>query len=423
MVDVAEGSGPVSLLHNLVLDMTGRVDDDAVNSARRMLGAGRLEAAAELLTGCLVAGRIPVAPEEQRCLKEGLEQVHSRPALADRLHVVESPPAEEHRFAAPELPDDDIAEALRPSAGRLTSLRGLWCTSRKTPAGMAYSAVPRRVLLAEVDSEEATIAVGYQILEALDRAGLSCSVDVFSSGTDLPEYHRSALTSARSLLPDTVTTGGSGRTRAPRRNTGGDPAGNTVGEPAAESPAPAFAAAPESPVAEVVSVPDRQGPDSLTELPIVNVAPTDSAPYVPGGDTGQDTVVGLETAGGYAVRDDAVQVGMATGGGPERRYPAPGSDNPRVPAAVDAKLTDRERNLLHKLHEELAQREQDREAPAAGPTGQAAPDEVSDEQADSLSAGRQDPRMATMPGTGGFPPMGAASTPAPGSQEPSSPPQ
>ena len=73
MVDVAEGAGPVERLHNLLLALTGRVDDDAVNSVREMLGLGQLDAAAEFLVGCLLAGRIPVTSTEQYHLRRVLD--------------------------------------------------------------------------------------------------------------------------------------------------------------------------------------------------------------------------------------------------------------------------------------------------------------------------------------------------------------
>lgn len=72
-----------------------------------------------------------------------------------------------------------------------------------------------------------------------------------------------------------------------------------------------------------------------------------------------------------------------------------------VPAAVDAKLTDRERNLLRKLHEELAQREQDRDEPDSG--GQP----VSTTGGQAVRAPEAWPQMTSggAHGTGGFPPI------------------
>ena len=119
MVDVAEGAGPVERLHNLLLALTGRVDDDAVNSVREMLGLGQLDAAAEFLVGCLLAGRIPVTSTEQYHLRRVLDDTRSSHGLADRLHVVDAVPDEEHRFAGPEEDDGDLVAALAPVNSRL----------------------------------------------------------------------------------------------------------------------------------------------------------------------------------------------------------------------------------------------------------------------------------------------------------------
>ena len=138
VVDVAEGAGPVERLHNLVLALTGRVDDDAVNSVREMLGIGQLDAAAEFLAGCLLAGRIPVTSTEQYHLRRALEEARSQQALADRLHVVEAVPDEGHRFSDEhdqDRSDRELVDALAPIAGRLHGVRALWCAWRTTPAG------------------------------------------------------------------------------------------------------------------------------------------------------------------------------------------------------------------------------------------------------------------------------------------------
>ncbi len=360
VVDMAEG-GSVDRLHTLLLAMTGRVDDDAVNSAREMLGIGQLAAAAELLTGCLLAGRIPVTPGEQSELRRVLDEARSQRALADRLHVVEVLPTDDHRFSEQNRPDSDIAEALQPVAQRLTGVRALWCAWRSTPAGVTYGAVPRRVLLAEVGSEGSVTAVGYQLLEALRRAGLGCSVDVFNTSTDLPDYHRKALSVARRVHVDIAAVSyQNGHSRAPRASSGGESASSGSDLPA-RPPAPQ-----QEPEVTALAVPEQSA-----EFPVpVSPSPAESTNKI-------DKAAAAES--------------------PED----PESKNMRVPAAVDAKLTDRERNLLRKLHEELAQREQDR-----GGSGH-------QKDADSGSSGRggRQDSWNTMPGsggTGGFPPIGAA---------------
>jgi hypothetical protein len=360
VVDTAENLGPVDRLFHLLLAMTGRVDDDAINTARELLGGGQPDAAAEFLVGCLAAGQIPVSSTEQYQLRRVLDEVRSHYGLADRLHVVESMQDEKHRFGESDESDARLIEALTPVAGRLGGVRGLWCTWRTTPAGVTYGAVPRRVLLAEVGPDGSVAAVGYQVLEALRRAGVACSVDVFGSGTELPEYHRNALAAAHPVhldLPDPVLgRNGSSRPRASRSA---------------------------APVAD--SAPSSGGGHDLPSEPTVPERRSESEPPV-------------------TVRQDAAPVGMAT---PSRSDLAPvrpadgpaetSSSNMRVPAAVDARLTDRERTLLRKLHEELAQREQDRDMAGRGTQQARRPVQA-------------DARGGALPGTGGFPPISAASS-------------
>ncbi|MEV5543022.1 hypothetical protein AB0L13_40000 [Saccharopolyspora shandongensis] len=340
MVDVAEGAGPVDRLHNLLLAMTGRVDDDGINSARELLGIGQPGAAAEYLTGCLLAGRIPVNSSEQYHLRRILDETRSTHVLADRVNVVDSVPADEHRFGEPAEEDGDLLAALAPVAPRLQGVRGLWCATRTTPAGASYGAVPRRILLAEVSPEGSTTAVAYQLIEALRRAGINCSVDVFDSGAELPEYHREALAAAHRVHLD-----------APSAPPAERPAVREE-RPAAreERPAERPAEQPRRVVEERPAEPERSIPQ-----PVSQPEP--------------------EPALAQAAEAQAEASAM------------------RVPPAVDAKLTDRERNLLRKLHEELAQREQDR----------------SGSRRQNGASNGEEGWTSTMPGgTGGFPPIGAA---------------
>lgn len=355
MVDTAESVGPVDRLFHLLLAMTGRLDDDAINSARELLGVGQPEAAAEFLAGCLVAGRIPVSSTEQYQLRRVLDEVRSHHSLADRLHVVESVPEEGHRFGDPDESDAGLIEALAPVTGRLGGVRALWCAWRMTPAGVTYGAVPRRVLLAEAGADGSVPAIGYQLLEALRRAGIVCSVDVFSSDMQLPEYHRNALSAAHrvhlNLPAPVVSHNGSSRARSSRAAPAASESGVSGGGHELSSEP---------------TVPERRSEPEPAMLARQADTPPTGIPVAPGSELA-----------------------------PVRPAEGDGANNMRVPAAVDAKLTDRERNLLRKLHEELAQREQDRDV--AGRTAQAR----RPVQADS--------RGSALPGTGGFPPISAAS--------------
>ncbi|RRO15193.1 hypothetical protein EIL87_17430 [Saccharopolyspora rhizosphaerae] len=361
-MDVAEAAGPVDRLHSLLLAMTGRVDDDGIDGARELLGMGQPDAGAEFLAGCLLAGRIEVTAAEQYHLRRVLEESRGNHQLADRLTVVESLLPDGHRFSAPGSDDTDLEISLKQVSSRLAGVRGLWITHRTTPAGNNYGAVPQGVLLAEVGPDGSGPAVAFQLISALRRAGLRYAVDVFATGADLPEYHRDALSTARRVRLEMPSAERTAPPAAPRAERAAPPV-----EPPAERAAP-----PVAPRAEHV-VEHRQ-PEEPPAPPPAPPAPVDES------------------------RPEGVSHAVAE---PQHEFPGEPPEDPepetaaeqtgvmmRVPAAVDAKLTDRERNLLRKLHEELAHREQDGPAKRQ-PT--------------------EDGRSSTMPGgTGGFPPIAAS---------------
>ncbi len=369
-MDVAEGAGPLVRLQNLLLTTTGRVDDDAVNSAREMLGAEGLAPAAELLAGCLIAGQVPVTAQEQSDLRRVLVEARTESSWADRLHVVEAVAPDTHRFSDQNRPEADVSEALQPIVNRLPGLRGVWCVWRVTPAGVTYGAVPRRVVLAEVGADGSVEAAGFQMLEALRRAGIGCSVDAFASGSNLPDYHRNALAAARRVYLDVPASTGHGtgnHGRASRMRSGGEPAPAGI-----------------SGLADPIGPPGGERPpaDEPEPAPAVEEQPSSGAmPVADAADTG---IVLTEPVPAEPQPHEPVAPAPATE--PPEAASAEGGRS-GVPAAVDAKLTDRERNLLRKLHEELAQREKDR-APAHG-----------DRQEAWTSA--------SSTATGGFPPIGA----------------
>lgn len=463
MVDVADGAGPAERLHDLLLNLTGRLDDDAVNTARELAGAGQTDVAAELVTGSLLAGGIVVNRAEKHELAGILGQANSRSELAERLVPDETGTSEPHRFTEPERVDD-LAAALRTVAPRLPNLRSLWCAARTTAAGVAAEAVPRRVLLAEVDGSTAVGPTGYQLVQALRRSGIGCSVEAFETGGELPEYHRDALTVSHEVELDPATAPQPESTRHETRGnhsfadfTKRAPQQETFPEPPTrarqqhESPAlreepdlgpPAVSTATDWPAAEHGET-DRtdflpQGLPSIEDLPayapyqgersspsepdpeetgfILDDSPpadiSGSAPReFPGREfpepEDQPEPMSFPSAASTGAPTFAEEPAPAADGDSELAHPPPSeqdepASNPNVPAAVDAKLTDRERNLLRKLHEELAQREQDRE-----PDQAESQDAFSEPVTRTSGETQQDPRTTTVPGTGNFPPIGS----------------
>ena len=461
-METADSAGPAEQLGDLLLSLAGRVDDDAVNTTREMLGTGHAGPAAEFLVGCLLAGRIPVSADERGQLDAVLDELRCPRDFVERLHVVDRIPDEEHRFSEQPSSGEELADALAPVAARLTGVRGLWCAWRTTPAGVTYGAVPQRVLLAEVGSDGSAVAAGYQLVQALRRAEIDCAVDVFTTGADLPVYHRDALGSARRVhldLPAGAATGHASPNhgRAPRMTSSGEPAGVSELSDPPLTPPPDPRSAPRVPgLSEARAVAELQDDwdeepvgqrfaaaesaadrEEFAEAQLVGAEPgladvtpevadaaatdgpaTDAAGDAAALDAAAADVAAAEVAEFAAPaepepaesveqldeqtfeqaaeefgsvpseEDSAVEEPVAGGpaaGGPVAGESAAddaevsddsaeetaeesaddgsgdGESNMRVPAAVDAKLTDRERNLLRKLHEELAQREHDRD--------------------------------------------------------------
>ncbi|MFC7342316.1 hypothetical protein [Saccharopolyspora griseoalba] len=363
MVDVAEGAGPVDRLHDLVLAMTGRIDDDGVDAVRELLGIGQPDAAAEYLVGCLLAGEIEVTPAEQHQLRRIFDETRTPRQLVDRLEVAESLHGEVHRFSAPDTDDTDLELALKAASSRLPGLRGLWATSRTTPAGASYGAVPQSVLLAEVGPEGASSAVAYQLINALRRAGLRYSVEVFDSGSELPEYHREALANARRVRLEVAAAERSAPpVSAPRERA----AERRQPEETPPPPVPPVAeeTRPEG-VQHAVAEPQHE---FLAEHATQPSQPAGKhEPAHPAEPAEPERAAEPEQPGEPAAEAEAEQTGVMM----------------KVPAAVDEKLTDRERNLLRKLHEELAHRETEEPEPVG-----------------------EDGLRTSMPGgTGGFPPI------------------
>ncbi|GAA2358909.1 hypothetical protein GCM10009854_41810 [Saccharopolyspora halophila] len=394
MVDVAEGAGPVDRLHDLVLAMTGRIDDDGIEAVRELLGIGQPDAAAEYLVGCLLAGEIEVSPAEQHQLRRVLDETRSPHRLADRLAVVESLPGEKHRFSAPQLDDTDLELALKSVGSRLSGLRGLWATNRTTPAGTSYGAVPQGVLLAEVGPEGAGSAVAYQLISALRRAGLRYAVDVFDTGAELPEYHREALANARRVRLEVAA----GERTAPpvampqeriaeRRQPDEPPPPPPPMPPVADEPRPegvqhAVAEPQHEFLGEHATQPPRPAGKHEPAAPAAPAAPAGPAtPAEPG--EPERPAAELEQSGAehFGAEPERPAELDEPGEPPAEEAAEQTGVMMKVPAAVDEKLTDRERNLLRKLHEELAHRETD--SPGA--------------------AGEEGARSSLTGGTGGFP--------------------
>lgn len=183
-------------LHYLLLALAGRVDDSALNDARELIARSRADEAAELITGTLIAGRVPVREAEQEVLTSVLEQSRSDAGLAGHLTVAEGTVDVPHRFSGDDEPGHDVADAVERVLAVLPDVRSLHAVWRRSSAGSVPGPLPQRVILVEVGAEGTQTATAYRVQAALRQAGISAVVEVAGAGVEWPAYHRAALASA-----------------------------------------------------------------------------------------------------------------------------------------------------------------------------------------------------------------------------------
>ncbi|HVK21337.1 MAG TPA: hypothetical protein VM677_08250 [Actinokineospora sp.] len=202
MAKVAAGTGwsgvtlPVRV-HDLLLALAGRLDDDALADARELLASTEVDRALELIVGSLASGPIPVTLVEHDELTELMAAAHCDPAVVERLTITESAVSTSHKFSNGKIggisADQGVAEATIQVLDVLPDIRAVWAVWRLTPAGAASGPVPHRVVLIRVGPAGSGPATAYRVEHALRRAGLTASVEVLRDSTESSDYHHSAM--------------------------------------------------------------------------------------------------------------------------------------------------------------------------------------------------------------------------------------
>ncbi|MFS8100959.1 hypothetical protein LFM09_27940 [Lentzea alba] len=344
-----DGVGLPVRLHDLLLSMAGRVDDDALSQAREFLAVGELDRAVEMLVGTLLAGSIPVLPDERAAITWALHEVRSDASLTDRLPVVEVLPFVRHRFTSETDPASDIATALTRAVSVLPDVRSVRCVWRSSPAGSTPAPLPQRVVLVDIGPQGFAPATAYRVDSVLRKAGVRAAVEVLTVGTQLSDYHASAVTSSRP-----VPISGAPMAPPPPQSPAmaHEPAAAWFDQSAEEPPAPAPVAEPTpapEPVEEIGSRRARSSsstlegsqpfpPKPVKRIPMVPAEPEIEALPEPMPINRAEVTTELKP-------DELAALQAALAESPE-------------PSSVDANLSERERALLQQLHEELAQREQ-----------------------------------------------------------------
>ena len=346
-------------LHDLLLALAGRVDDDALSQARELLAVAEPDRAVELVVGCLLAGRIAVTDAERGQISDLLDELNSSRALADLLNAVDTLPVPRHRFSAESDPVGGIAEALTKVVTSLPDIRSVMCVWRSTPSGASPGPLPQRLVLVDIGPQGYAPATAYRIERSLRRAGVSAAVEVLRPATQLSDYHAAAVTTAREVKFSSSSGGGGHH----------DESGAWFDGPEdVRDLAPVVEPTPVPEIPETGSETTRrnrvesyEGAQPFPPKPVKRVVrePVDVAdePPLPPALTPPTTPPAVFNNAEVTMElgpDDlaALQAALADPNG----LP-PGQVAVEATPAADAKLSDRERALLQQLHEELAQRE------------------------------------------------------------------
>jgi hypothetical protein len=340
-------------VHDLLLGLAGRLDDDALTDARELLASAELDRSLELIAGCLVAGRIPLSPVERRDLDAMFAEANCDTTLIQQLKVDDGrarPPV--HKFH-PGLVDSPIGgaeagvnDAVHRVLEVLPDVRALWCVWRTTPAGAVAGPVPNRIVLVEIGPRGFPPATAYRIEHALRRAGIRAAVEVLRDNSPLTEYHRQAMQQARRVSVDG--------------------AGEASAEPATEPPRtwgqqqrdPAWKDEPVAVAAAVVAAAAEEQPPTSSWIPDVEEPAKDTTRVM---DPVVDDVVVEPPA--RPDRPDFDQPALRQPASEEKEpkpkpAPAPAASASVQDSFEDSDLNDQERDLLRQLQEELAKREE-----------------------------------------------------------------
>ncbi len=389
-----DGVGLPVRLHDLLLALAGRVDDDALTQARELLAVAELDRAVELVVGCLLAGRIPVSPEERHEIGWLLGEVRSDRSLADKLFAVERVPVVKHRFSVESDPAEGLGDVLGKTVSVLPDVRGVRATWRSSPAGATPGPLPQRVVLVDIGPSGFAPATAYRVDTVLRKAGIRAAVEVLTVGTQLGEYHAAAVTTAREVFFSSGSTSpqpppdpaawfdGEPRDQAPVVEPEPVPVEPQNGSKSRRARVESYEGAQPFPPKPVKRLPVREPVEDVRvedvrveeahvedvqvaereDVRVEEAPPVQEAPVEP-----PPAVEERPPAPVFAFPDDhplsraeittelgpddlaALQAALAEGQAPAAV---------QLPPTVDAKLSDRERALLQQLHEELAQREQ-----------------------------------------------------------------
>ena len=186
-------------VYDLLLALAGRLDDDLLAWARELVAVGEEGQAVELVTAALAAERVMLPAAVRMAVVAAGRAAHTDLDVGRELAPPVPDDATVHRFDPAAASGDRVAAVLAGLPARRLAGCTLYLTWRSTPAGAAPGPVPRAVVLVEAGPDRSADVLAYLLATELDRAAVPASVEVFTTGTTLPAYHRAALAAARRI--------------------------------------------------------------------------------------------------------------------------------------------------------------------------------------------------------------------------------
>ena len=132
-------------IHDLLLDLAGRVDDDLLAWARELVAVGETQHAFEVIGATLGADRAELPPAARAALVEVARSVRTELDVDGALAPPRADGSTAHRFDS--APAPDVVAAVRSLPTRLLGGCRVLLTHRLTPAGSAPGPLPHPVVL------------------------------------------------------------------------------------------------------------------------------------------------------------------------------------------------------------------------------------------------------------------------------------
>ena len=196
--------------HQTLIGLAGRLSDKVMTSGRSLLADHRPEAVASLVAAAVLDEGVPLAEAELDLLADLLNEETTE--RLEQVEIIEPDPQLRYGFTAGPPADVPLGASLcddaavRAAAGQ-ACVHGVWGVWR-VPTVDGSPQRSKRVYIVEADIADDLISATGEIQRGLSAVGEAHpQVEVYSSGSELPAYHRLARANGELLWARTPDPG------------------------------------------------------------------------------------------------------------------------------------------------------------------------------------------------------------------------